>query len=214
MTGITPDPVAELQARADWHRAMAELSGRVAAMVADLQVQLKPWDIAVSAEVDAGGATITFDCPSPPWDEAHVLGQVRAVPEDLPRFLQPQAEPVVDLAERRAASVAHVRDAVRQVTAIEKAAAAERQALIEDLIARLATLPKRPKWSPERDYQLLDAMWHCTPTGDTAAYLRVPVGAVHERMADMQPILPLEQGAFTWLDLRDAARIRAERFRA
>jgi len=221
----TPDPLADLQARAAWHRGMAELTERVSAMVADLRVTLAPHDIEVSVDMDAGGATITFDCPSPPWDQAHVLGQARVEPDALPRFLQPQAvPPVVDLAARRAASVAHVKDTVRKVTAtaeaaqaaaIEGAAAADRRALIEDLIARLAGLPKRPKWSPERDYQLLDALVHGTGLGDIAAYLRVPVGSVHERAADMARLADsLGKTHAADLDLRDAARIRAERARA
>jgi hypothetical protein len=240
MTGATPDTVAELQARADWHRAMAELSTRVAAMVADLQVQLAPWDIAVSAEIDAGGATITFDCPSPPWDRAHVLGSVRATPGDLPAFLQPQAEPtdVVDLAARRVmaiqaaaaqaaaaeapdvnaleAEVRAIAEAEGEAAAIEEDAAAARQARIEDLVGRLNTLPPRLKWSRERDYQLLDAMVHGTGLGNIAAYLKVPVGALHERAADMQRLADsLGPDHLADLrDLRDAARIRAERFRA
>jgi hypothetical protein len=233
------DSVDELRARADWHRAMAEVAGRAAGMVEALRADLATHGITVSAEIDAGGVTLSLDCPSPPWDQAEVT--LRAVP----------VEPPSNAALARLANAAVVQLAARRVAVIQEAAAAEaavespdparleaevRRVVADEapqdtlarahqeqaearqdlLIAGLDALPRRPKWSAERDYELLDAICHGTPVGDAAAYLRLPVSSVHERMADLQRLADSLgedwQGGIT--EVRDAARIRAQRARS
>lgn len=228
------DSVDELRARADWHRAMAEVANRAAAMVEALRADLAPHGITVSAEIDAGGVTLSLDCPSPPWDQAEVT--LRAVPVE-----PPSNAAVVQLAARRVAVIqeaaaaeaaaespdpARLEAEVRRVVADEapedtlsRAHQEQAETRQDLLIARLDALRRRPKWSAERDYQLLDAICHGTPVGDAAAYLRLPVSMVHGRMADLGAMFyehnratgdqPVELRVW-----RDAARIRAQRARS
>lgn len=222
------DMVGELQARADWHRTMAEVAGRAAAMVEQLTRELAPHGITVAAEMDAGGITLSLDCPSPPWDAAVVL---RAVPQDeapVAAVVQLAARRVALIQEAAAAEAATIPDPARLEVEVRLISDEEAPDIgpvpgaptpLKALVALIMgpALPPRVKWSAEKDYQLLDAMVHGTGTGDIAAYLRLPVSAVRDRQEDFRVLFDrtenVVQGASlrTW---RDAAFVRAQAARS
>lgn len=232
------DTVGDLQARADWYRAMAEVAGRAAAMVEQLTRELAPHGITVAAEIDAGGITLSLDCPSPPWDQAAVT--LRAVPVDVgpiakPVDVGPPNSAVVQLAARRVAAIqeAAAAEAAAEIPDPSKLEAEDRAIVADEapdiapVPARLnldelvmlidsPVLPPRQKWSAEKDFQLLDALVHGTGLGDIAAYLRLPVASVRDRQEDLAVLFMRAEGLWPakLADWRDAARIRAARARS